>query len=126
MKTNDILQKETISFKEVRLLLRRMNNGEQIDLTVVWDEPKRLEDPDQGIKYLMGRWKTPKGVERKNNPFGYREVDILEDFSHFEFAGTYDTGNRYFSYNVPLWNVVANHGGSFQYYMKGGEIHIVW
>lgn len=124
MKTQEILDAKTISFKNVKLLIRRMNNGEKIDLQNVWDNPKPLEDPKQGIEYLLNQWKTPNGKERTNNPFGYREQEILENFEGFEFAGTYDAGNRNHSFYVPLWNVCGN-DNCFQYYMSGGKIHIV-
>jgi hypothetical protein len=72
----------------------------------------------------MNLWKTPTGAERKNNPLGFREQAILEKFSHFELKGYYDAGNVYRSFFVPLWEVVGNKN-SFEYYMNGGQIHIV-
>ena len=124
MKTQEILDGKTISFKNVKLLIRRMNHGEEIDLQDVWDNPKRLEDTKQGIDYLLNQWKTPNGKERLNNPFGYREQEVLENFEYFEFAGTYNAGNYGHTFHVPLWNVIGR-DGSFQYYMSGGEINIV-
>lgn len=116
---------ETITFKEVKLLMRRKNAGKDVDFSKFWDGEVRLTDPEQGISYLLDQWKTPNGKERKNNPFGYREQHVLENFSHFEFKGGYDMGNRHFDYHVPLWVVVAKDGSSFEYYMKGGEVNIV-
>ena len=125
MKTEQILEKETISTREVKLLMRRANNGENIDFSKFWENEVKLEDGEQGIQYLLNQWKTPKGVERKNNPFGYREEKILENFSHFEFKGQYDAGNRYHKYFIPLWVVVSKDGDGFEYHMAKGQVNIV-
>lgn len=124
MDTLSIITGKTISTKNIKLLMRRLNGGETMDLSFVWDNPIRVEDPKQGREWLLNLWKTPNGKERKNNPFGYREEDVLEKFEYFEFAGTYNTGNRNIDYNVPVYNVIGK-DGSFQYYMNGGKIHII-
>jgi len=122
----DIISRGVITEKEINLIMRRMNSGQSVDLSDIWNNPVRLtsEQNQKGLAYLLNLWKTPKGVERKNNPFGYREEDALETFEYFEFAGTYDIGNRNFSHHVPLYNVVGKETG-FQYHMKNGEINIV-
>jgi hypothetical protein len=124
MKTTEILEKETISTREVKLLMRRANNGEKIDLSKFWNNEVKLEDPKQGYDWLMNLWKTPNGKERKNNPFGYREEKVLENFSHIEFRGFYNAGNYNHNFYVPLWVVIGNET-SFEYYMSGGKINIV-
>ena len=125
MKTQEILDRETINYKEVCLLMRRMNaDKEVINIDSIWDSPKTLEDHEKGLKYLLNQWKTPKGKERLNSPFGYREQAILENFDSFELAGTYDIGNMNFKHHVPLWNVCGN-DNKFQYHMSGGTVNIV-
>src|SRR5690606_11487035 len=105
---------KTISTKEVKLLMRRANNGKTVDFSQYWGEEFILTDPEQGIAYLLNQWKTPAGKERKNNPFGYRERHILENFSHFEFMGQYNAGSAHRGYYIPLWRVVAIAGGTFE------------
>lgn len=124
MKTQEILEKETISTKEVKLLMRRANNGENVDFSGFWEKETILEDPKQGYDWLINQWVTPNDNERKNNPFGYREQDVLKNFSHIEFIGQYDAGNMHHSYFIPLWRVVGDNN-AFEYYMSGGKIHIV-
>lgn len=101
--------------EEKRLLLDALNEG-NLTLSKAQNE--------KGLAWLMDQWKTPRGVERKNNPFGYREQAILENFSHFELRSVYD-GSRYGSpaYYLPLYECVGNNT-SFEYYVHGGQIHI--
>lgn len=83
--------------------------------------------PDQnqkGYDFLMNCWKTPRGIERKNNPFGYREQAILENFSHFELKGFYNAGNAYRNFYLPLYECISKDGNSFEYYYNG-EVNIV-
>lgn len=84
----------------------------------VWDERPRIADDQaaKGLAWLLNLWKTPKGAERKNNPFGYCETRVLEDFSHFELAGFYDAGRNGWPNYLPLYNVISKAGASFQYY----------
>ena len=79
----------------------------------------------KGLDWLLDQWKTPNKKERKNNPFGYREQEILENFDTIQLRSYYDAGNAYRSYFVPLYCVVSKSGNTFEYYVSGGEIHIV-
>lgn len=84
------------------------------------------EQVKQGVKWLQNLWKTPTGKERKNNPFGYREQDVLYgDELTIELRDYYDV-SRYGQppYYIPLYEVSSS-GGSFEYYVSGGQIHIV-
>jgi hypothetical protein len=38
-------------------------------------------DEEQLKQWLMDKWKTPSGTERKYNPFGPLEQDVLNDFN---------------------------------------------
>jgi hypothetical protein len=121
-----------VSKKEQDNLFKILNgsNTELIDkLKELLNESEGIslsdEHSNQGKDWLLNLWKSLTGKERKNNPFGYREQEILTDFSHCELAGYYNGGNRYMNYYIPLYDVVSNDGSSFQYYMQGGEISIV-
>lgn len=78
----------------------------------------------QGIEYLLNQWKTPKGVERKNNPFGYMEQEALNTFEHFTLRELYNSGNANRNYYIPLYEVHAGNCG-FIYHMNKGIINIV-
>ena len=79
----------------------------------------------KGFDWLKNLWVTPRGVERKNNPYGYREQDALENFETITFNGYYDAGNYYHSFYVPLYLVSSKTGSTFEYYVSGGSIHII-
>lgn len=92
------------------------------------------EQTKKGIDWLRDQWKTQRGIERKNNPFGYREEDVLEHFSRFLFEGFYDDtrawDSDYHNY-LPIWGVFGGNGSYFQYYMgrgtgyNGGLVQII-
>jgi hypothetical protein len=112
---------------EVNLIKTRMNRGEKVDLTSLYEKGgiKLTKDQEKkGYDWLMNLWKTPKGVERKNNPFGYREQHVLENFSHFELADMYNAG-RMTDFYVPYYRVVSKDGRTFEYYGGGDRINIL-
>lgn len=125
MKTAELLQQiETanqITEAQILLLKNRMNKGESIDVSFIWDGEIMLtpEQNKKGIDFLRNLWKTPKGVERKNSPFGYREEQVLETFTHFELRGFHDV-SRYGQnpFYLPLY-VCCGESGSFEYYYNG-------
>jgi hypothetical protein len=129
MKTlNDQIQKDVeqsgiITEKQILLLLHRMNAGEKIDVSYIWDNHPNLtnEQSAKGLNWLKNLWKSPTGKERKNNPFGYREEKILETETQMYLVGFYDTA-RYNqnSYFVPLYGI-----GGMEYYLSGGQISII-
>ena len=69
--------------REILLLKARLNRGEDVDLSAIYSSDGFAiteEQTKKGYDWLMNQWKTPRGVERKNNPFGFREEDILDNF----------------------------------------------
>lgn len=131
--TDEIVKKSTLTEGDIKLLCRRANNGEKIEFPRLNETgigyAITQEQTEKGRKWLLNQWKTPRGVERKNNPFGYREQDALNKFKGFEFCGLYDTGNMYHSFYVPIYTVVGeNKDGTytgFQYVLSGGKISII-
>ena len=77
----------------------------------------------KGIDFLMNQYISPNGKEMKNNPFGYREIEILKNFTGFTFKGFYDAGNYYHSYYLPLYDYNGDNN-SFEYYYNG-EVNII-
>jgi hypothetical protein len=81
------------------------------------------EQVQKGIDFLTNQWKTPRGVERKNNPFGYREQEALETCETIVLKSFYNAGNAYNDYYLPLYEVVGK-DTCFEYYYNG-KVNIV-
>lgn len=114
-----------IEEREILLLKKRANAGDKEAARWCPENIRVTEEQTaKGLTWLINKWKTPRGIERKNNPFGYREEDILENFDHFELAGFYNASN-YRAFYVPLYDVCAKDGRHFEYYVWGGEVQIV-
>lgn len=77
------------------------------------------EQNKKGFDFLQGLRFTQTGRERLNNPFGYREEKILDNFSHFTFCGFYDAGNYNHSFYIRMYNCYSKDGSCFQYYYNG-------
>jgi len=126
--TNEQIQKEVeqtgiITEAQIALLLRRMNTGEKIDVQYIWDSHPNLtnEQSIKGLIWLRNQWQTPRGAERKNSPFGYREEKILETETQMYLVGFYDTARyRQRSFYVPVYGI-----GGMEYYISGGQISII-
>ena len=71
----------------------------------------------KGFDWLFNLRFTARGKERKNNPFGYREQSILDDFDRFELSGLYDDSDGYNGFHnfKPIYKVIASDGESFDY-----------
>ena len=124
----DFVNNKTITEKEMKLLQRRMNDKKVEHKEIFPDDKSYRLTPEhekKGLDWLRNEWKTPKGVERKNNPFGEREQDILKDVDRVELGQFFDTGNMNFSFNVPQYTVYGKNGNSMDYYVSGGKIHIL-
>lgn len=131
----DFLKKDLLTEQEVLLAKRRLNGGKLTsdDYLKVIPEGGWKITPDQskkGLEWLMDQWKTPMGVERKNNPFGYREEAVLENFKEFRLTDFYDNVNVYqvrlgIHNYLPVYTVIARDKSSFQYYVDYKGIHII-
>lgn len=129
--TSQLLQEindnQLITEQQMKLLLKRLNSGEQMDLSIIWEGEIVLtsEHQEKRLKYLLNQWKKPNGKERLNNPFGYREQKALETCEVIHLKGFYDA-SRYGQkpFYVPLYLVSGNEG-NFEYHMQGGKINIV-
>ena len=130
MKTLDILneikESNVITEQQINLLKRRMNNGEEVDINFIWDGEILVTNSQKqkGLDWLINQWKTPTGKERINNPFGYREIEILKYCTEIQFKGFYDNGNRQFKNLIPLY-CVHSYTDSFEYYVNHKGIQIV-
>ena len=121
----EIAESGIMTEKQISLLKLR-SNKENTNLYDLYDNEIECttQQTKNGLEWLLNKWKTPKGAERKNNPFGYREQNVLKDEnakSYFE--GFYNAG-KYNTYLTPIYTIVGN-GGSFEYIVEGGEIKII-
>jgi hypothetical protein len=129
MKTIELLNKieatKVVTENEINLLKNRLNKGEVIDLSVIYNNEIEItsEQTEKGIAFLLNQWETPKGKERLNNPFGYREKETLETFERFYFVGFYDAGNSYIKQMLPIY-LVCGKETTFEYYYNG-KIQII-
>ena len=119
----EIAESGYITENEIRTICRRLNAGtmDVYELRPIWDKEGVNITPEQankGYAWLMNQWKTPAGKERKNNPFGYREQEMLENFSGMMFRDVYDCGRWNHCY-IPLYDC------GFEYYIQEGKISIV-
>ena len=81
-RVSEILSTGVISEKDLNLLKSRLNRGmcEYEDIEPLFLDYIALSD-DQTTKaanWLRNLYKTPTGKIRKSNPFGAREISVLE------------------------------------------------
>ncbi len=129
----DIIETGLIQKSELIALCSFMNNKatkeerQLINETLANKEDGTLlgeEQNKQGYAYLWNQWLTPTGIERKNNPFGMREQEILENFQYFTLKELYNGGNYNIDHYIPLYECHGK-GNSFEYHMNKGIINIV-
>lgn len=118
-----------ITEREINLLNRRLNaEGRDVldyDLIEGYNGLALTDEQERkALAWLNNQWKTSTGKERKNNPFGYREEQILDNATDVTFVEFYNAGNAYIDYFLPVYRVYSN-DGSFTYYVQGGEVNIV-
>ena len=135
IRKNPFLKRNTLLESEVNLIKRRLNHGDLRLMAVFHDNTPEFgykltpEQNKKGLDFLMLQWKTARGVERKENPFRYREQRALATFKEFRLVDWFDDVNYYQSkagiHNLqPVYDVHAREG-SFQYYYSGGKVHII-
>tara|TARA_R100000231_G_scaffold33800_2_gene29711 strand:+ start:1703 stop:2113 length:411 start_codon:yes stop_codon:yes gene_type:complete len=126
-----LAKQKKYSEKELNALKNHMNridSSEAIKLNslVANKQGTKLDQTQvkKGFKYLYNLGFTPKGVERKNSPFGYREEYIVKNPKTIELLQYHDAGNRNFSFYVPYYEAIGKDGTSMEYFVSGGKINI--
>jgi hypothetical protein len=122
-----------ITEQQIGLIGRRLNAKRELkEMQKLYSEAVEgnvkvtNEQAQKGYSWLLDQYKTPRGVERKNNPFGLREMNILDTgLGYFTYDGHYDAGNMNFSFYLPIYTFYDKEGFSFQYYVSGGKINII-
>lgn len=127
----EIKERGFIKESEIKLLRRRLNDKKiiQEDVELLMDIKITPEQTKKGLDWLMNKWKTPRGVERKNNPFGYREQRALETFEEFRLNSFFNNVNVYqaeagINNYIAVWDVIGK-DANFQYYMEAGMPKII-
>lgn len=123
----NIWANRVITEREVLLLKRRANNGDDEAANFYPGCGAEIEVTEEqsakGFAWLMDLYKTPTGKERKNNPFGYREMNILDNYKgeRFQFVGFHNEGYRWHDYYFPIYSLCG-----MKYYVNSeGGIQIV-
>lgn len=129
-RVSGILSAGVISEKDLNLLKSRLNRGlcKYEDIEPLFLDYVTLSDDQtaKGVNWLRDLYKSPSGKVRKNNPFGAREIDVLEGESvKIDLCGFYDAG-RYGCHNYIPNYCVYGENGSFEYvpYCNGYECNI--
>lgn len=95
-----------IEENEIALLKRRRNRGERIEIEN--PIPVSYEQAQKGFAWLWDKYQTPRGAERKNNPFSNSEATALEwakmHGARFTFNGFYGTGNNW---HEPIYELIT-------------------
>jgi hypothetical protein len=129
---DEVKKNGVITENQINLIKRRLNSGKddsELDelLDYINENHPKLSDEQnkKGYEFLMNLWKSPTGKERINNPFGYREQNVLENFEYFELS---HFRNDYYGV-FPVYNVIGkspntSFSGSFQYYYDG-KVNII-
>jgi hypothetical protein len=125
----DIINSGRITEREIISMRSLINRDKEArnEIFEAWDDKELELDPAQqqkGYDFLMNQWKTPTGTERKNNPFGYREQEILEDFRDLTLKSLYNAGNYHVDNYLPLYSCNSKDGNGFEYYYNG-KVNIV-
>jgi hypothetical protein len=74
------------------------------------------EQSAKGLAWLLSKWKTPTGRERKTNPFTEGQQAILENFRRFRLIGFENISQAMMALYVPIYRVESLAGNSFDYY----------
>lgn len=95
-----------INENEILLLKRRRNRGERIQIEN--PIPVSYNQAQKGFAWLWDKYRTPRGAERKNNPFSNPEEKALEwanmHGARFTFNGFYATRNNWYE---PIYELIT-------------------
>ncbi len=122
---DEIADRGIITEREVNLIKGRLNKycDAIIKRRIFANGPLKLtpEQTEKGIKWLLDKYKTPRGVVRKNNPFNKKQAAILENFKEFELVNFWDSGTFFVCWWLPVYLVRSKHGREFLYIPTWGN-----
>lgn len=124
----DVMKRGIFTEREIIALRGRLNSSSKLpddEKNILWDAFYELmpeggykitsEQSKKGIDYLKNNTWKKNGDLRKNNIFGTRELEILEDFKEFRFIDLYNDSPNFYVNNVPVYSVIDKEGYSFDY-----------
>jgi hypothetical protein len=106
------MEEQTLTENEVRRLVRRINNGANVEF------------PETG--YRLTNEQQQKGLEwlvKHKDGMGYREMEAVENPSEIRFVGT--VPGQYNNHQYPCYRVIGRGAGKFDYKVEGGRLYIV-
>ena len=126
-----LAKQKKYSEKEMNALKNHMNkidirDAQKLNDIVANKDGTKLDKTQvaKGFKYLYNLGYTPRGVERKNNPYGYREEYIVKNPKTIELKQFHnDSRGRYDNYQ-PYYEAIGKDGTSMEYFYSGGKINI--
>ena len=120
---NEIKMSGFITKQQMQLLKNRSNRyGKDLFNYALLDEQDIKITEEQGLQGLT--WLKKLQRKRKNNPFGYRENEIINNATveDFTFRGFYDAGRYGFHCFAPIYEL---NGMEYVPYVNGEEIYII-
>ena len=122
----NILKTGKISEQEMNVLKRRLNAGEKVE-GLEYDLTGGIEleatQINKGMKWLKNQFRTPKGKERTNHPFGYREQEAIDSLETIYFSGFHNPS--FWSKNFQPDYYAKGKDASFDYQLAGGKLEIL-
>ena len=126
-----LAKQKKLSEKELNALKNHMNKLDLKEANKLNDfmyakEGTKLDKTQvaKGFKFLYNLGFTPKGKERSNSPYGYREEYIVKNPKTIELRQFHnDSRGRYFNY-VPYYEAIGKDGTSMEYFWDGRKINI--
>lgn len=135
-------QEKAMTENEIKGLCWALNGVKKVNLTA--DERTKLhemlerrseraitkEQAKFGIKWLKTKAFKLNGEARKNCTLGEREQRIVKNFSHFKFAGVYNSqesfgnGHSLYKQYVPIWRTYAKDGSYFDYVVMSSGLFV--
>lgn len=123
-----IKQRGYITEREILLLKKRAQKGiDEANISYLHTDFLISEEQKlKGLKWLRNLYKTPKGKERKNSPFGYCEQRILDadDCEIRCYITRFHNIGKLGDFYVPVYRYEYNEY-HFDYYVMCGECIII-
>jgi hypothetical protein len=119
--------------KTVKLALLRLNAG-KITPSEIMSVNNQLyeaegvgltqEQQAKGWDWLKKQHYTPTGKEKESSPYGYREVNIIDEPEELRLKDFYNTSKyQQRPYYVPVYEACGG-DSCMEYYVQGGTINI--
>jgi len=134
-----LAKKTKLTEREMNALKNALNNSPQSQR--IWSSflsNKRVYDGEgitlskdqvqKGSKYLYNIGFTPKGKERSNSPYGYREEEIVnrggKGKNSIKTIRLLSFHNPRGNFYVPYYQAIGKNGGTMDYFVWGGKLNI--